>query len=265
MRTRLTCLISAAIGLLFAAGSVHAEGTMCLAETDIVPDGRIFQSVIFNGTTFWFGTHLKQGRSYVIEVRYTIAPFGTRPIVTGFQNTNIACVTPIANVRSLSTGFTGDPSEDGTADRTSFTAAVTGFYSWSVQNNTGFDQNYSFTIFETTMYSPAWTTNGTFDTYYSFQNTTAFQMCAASTPCTLTLLDNAGVVANSVTIPPIDPGKIFGTNTATLGVTRNKVGSARFSHDGPPGAILIKANQANFALSPPFIELVPFQAVRQTQ
>jgi hypothetical protein len=42
----------------------------------------------------------------------------------------------------------------------------------------------------------------------------------------------------------------------------SKVGSVRFTHDGLPGAIHVKANQANFALSPPFIEVVPFEAVR---
>jgi hypothetical protein len=46
---------------------------------------------------------------------------------------------------------------------------------------------------------------------------------------------------------------------------RNKVGNARLTYHGPPGALLVKANQANFAVSPPFIELVPFEAPRQTR
>jgi hypothetical protein len=53
-----------------------------------------------------------------------------------------------------------------------------------------------------------------------------------------------------------------GTNTSTLGTPRSKVGNAQFTHNGPPGAVRIKANQANFATSPPFIELVPFEAER---
>jgi hypothetical protein len=119
---------------------------------------------------------------------------------------------------------------------------------------------YSVSVAETTMFSPAWTTNGTFDTYWSFQNTTN-----AAITGQLTLFDLNGNQVQSLAIGPIPVKGIFGTNTVSLGVVRNKVGNVRFSHDGPPGAVEIKANQANFATSPPFIELVPFAAVREVR
>jgi hypothetical protein len=106
---------------------------------------------------------------------------------------------------------------------------------------------------ETTMFSPAWTTNGTFDTYWSFQNTINQNVSG-----TLYLFTASGSLAQSVPFM-IMPNSIFGTNTAALGIARSQVGNAVFTHDGPPGAVNIKGNQANFASSPPFIELVPFQ------
>jgi hypothetical protein len=114
-------------------------------------------------------------------------------------------------------------------------------------------------VADTTLFSPGWTTNGTYDTYWSFLNTTS-----ATVTGTLTLVPNGG--GGNIDVPvTIAAGNIFGTNTSALAVPRGKVGSARFVHDGPTGAVLIKANQANFAVSPPFIELVPFETVRERQ
>jgi hypothetical protein len=111
-------------------------------------------------------------------------------------------------------------------------------------------------VSETTMFSPSWTTNTPFITFWSFQNTTEFPIGG-----TLTLVNPAGatVTTSAVTIP--GDGQV-GRNTSTMGVAPNQVGVARFVHNGPPGGVLIKANQANFSTSPPFIEIFPFEAVR---
>jgi hypothetical protein len=66
----------------------------------------------------------------------------------------------------------------------------------------------------------------------------------------------------TLAVGPIAPKAIFGTNTVALGVVRNKVGNARFTDDGPPGAVEAKAN---LATSPPLIELVPFAAKREVR
>jgi len=117
----------------------------------------------------------------------------------------------------------------------------------------------SFTWSDTTMYSPAWSTNGTFNTFYSFQNTTT-----ASLNGTLTLLDNAGAVLSTFSLP-IPSGQTTTTNTQALAVTPNRTGTARFTHDGPPGSILAEAAIANFAISPAYVQPVKFQAVREAR
>jgi hypothetical protein len=240
-------------------GLVRAEGTTCANPTFLIADGRRIESAIPNGSTFWFVVTATTGRSYIMEVAATTNAFPQGPgsggvaafsdggtCATTLTTRNITLVDPLGNVN--------------TTTRLSYTA-TTPFPEFSVMNASGVTVNYSFRAVETTMFSPAWTTNGTFDTYWSFQNTTNATMCTPN-PCVLTLFDATGVVVQTVNIMSILSGGIFGTNTSTLGVTRNKVGNVRFTHDGPPGAILVKGNQANFASSPPFIELVPFEAVR---
>lgn len=59
--------------------------------------------------------------------------------------------------------------------------------------------------------------------------------------------------------------RTLAVNTATMGVTRNRVGTARFTHDGPPGAFIAEAAIGNFALSRPYIQPVKFAAVREAR
>jgi hypothetical protein len=112
---------------------------------------------------------------------------------------------------------------------------------------------------ETTLFSPAWSTSGTFDTYYSFRNTTGGALNG-----TLTLLDGTGatLAAAPVTVPA---GGTVSANTAALGITRDRVGTARFTHDGPPGAFLAEAAIARFSTSPPYVQPVKFVSVREAR
>ena len=55
------------------------------------------------------------------------------------------------------------------------------------------------------------------------------------------------------------------TNTAALGLPRNQTGTARFIHDGPPGAMTLEAAIANFTLNPAYIQPVRFQSVRESR
>jgi hypothetical protein len=109
------------------------------------------------------------------------------------------------------------------------------------------------------MFSPAWSDNGTFDTFYSFQNTTG-----ATLHGTLTLLNPAGTVVTTSTLT-IAPGQTASTNTLALGIARNQTGTARFTHDGPPGAIVAEAAIANFAISPAYVQPIKFQAMREAK
>ena len=110
---------------------------------------------------------------------------------------------------------------------------------------------------DTTLYSPAWSTNASFNAYYSLQNATA-----AAIAVTLTLRDTAGasLATFSMSIPA---GQIVTTNTVALGVARNRTGTAKLTHDGPPGAIVVESAIANFSSNPAYVQPVKFQAVRE--
>jgi hypothetical protein len=118
---------------------------------------------------------------------------------------------------------------------------------------------YSVGWSDPTMYSPVWSTNGSFDTYYSIANTTGTTLNAV-----LMLLDTAGSVAGT-TYLTIPAGQRVSTNTAALAITRNRTGTARFTPNGPPGAVIVEAAIASFSLNPPYVQGVKFQTVREAR
>jgi len=148
-----------------------------------------------------------------------------------------------------------DPAPGTTGTRRSFTAAGTEtfFRARLAGPPVGFTLSWS----DTTMLSPAWTTNGAFNTFYSFQNTTGFTLNGK-----LMLFDTTGTVVSTADLV-IAPGQTASTNTSALGTDRNHTGTARFTHDGPPGAIVAEAAIANFSISPAYVQPVKFQAVRE--
>jgi len=95
--------------------------------------------------------------------------------------------------------------------------------------------------------------------YYSLANTSTSAVSG-----TLVLLDPAGAVLNSslITVPPAQSAS---ANTQALGVARGQTGTARFTHDGPPGAIIAEAAIARFSTSPAYVQPVKFQPVRQAR
>jgi hypothetical protein len=109
------------------------------------------------------------------------------------------------------------------------------------------------------MLSSAWTTNGSFNTFYSFQNTTILTLNGV-----LKLLDITGTEISSVPLT-ILPRQTVTANTVTLGTGRNHTGTARFTHDGPPGAIVAEAAIANFSITPAYVQPVKFQPVREAR
>jgi hypothetical protein len=144
--------------------------------------------------------------------------------------------------------------------RVSFTASGSEpFYRMRLVNSAASAASFVMSVAETTLFSPAWSTSGNFETYYSFQNTTG-----ATLNGSLRLLDPAGITLATMPVV-VPPGATAGLNTATMGVTRNRVGTARFTHDGPPGAFIAEAAIGNFALSRPYIQPVKFAAVREAR
>jgi uncharacterized repeat protein (TIGR01451 family) len=229
----------------------------CGSEIVAVPDGRITSSTLAPGATAWVAATLRIGNSYSVEFKNTTGgvPPGALTIFSGDD----ACGAVASTLVTVETS-TNDPGASPAGARQSFTAAGTlTYYRARLVNGTGGTLSYTFTWSDTTMYSPAWSDNGTFDTFYSFQNTTG-----ATLHGTLTLLSPSGalVIAHDVTVAA---GQTVSTNTSTLGIARNQTGTARFTHDGPPGAITAETAIANFSISPAYVQPVKFQTMREAR
>ena len=113
---------------------------------------------------------------------------------------------------------------------------------------------YTITVSETTMFSPGWSTIGGFQTFWSFLNTTN-----ATINGTLTLLNPTGTQIAAVGLG-IPTNRAVFPSTITMGIAANQAGTARFIHDGPPGAVLAEGAITNFA---GFFQRVRFDPVRQ--
>ena len=227
---------------------------ICVSQMVVVPDGRLTQSTIGAGAQAWFAASLRIGNSYSVEFKNRSGdstPPGTLTLYSGDE----ACSGVSMTTRDTTSI---DPVAGTATRRVSFTAAGAGTFFRALLDNTGGPSiPFTFSWSDTTLFSPAWSTNGNYNTYYSLQNTTGLAIGG-----TLTLRDAAGVVltTSNVSIPA---GRTVSTNTASLGTTRNRTGTATFTHDGPPGAVIVEAAIANFSSSPAYVQPVKFEAVRQ--
>jgi len=239
--------------LLVASPLAHAEGGACNAPTVIVPDGRITQSTIGAGATFFFRITSRVGNSYSAEFHNVLgAAVQTPGTLTVFSDAN-TCAATVTTTNAAGT----DPG-DVNGNRVTFTATTT-VTTFSLNNTSGGSITYSFTVSDTTMFSPAWSTNGTFDSFYSFLNTTG-----ATLNGTLTLYNTAGTQVSSTAFT-INANSTASTNTAALATVRNTTGTAKFVHNGPPGAILAEAAIANFTITPtPYFQGVKFLPARES-
>jgi hypothetical protein len=223
----------------------------------VIADGRLTTGTIGSGATVWFGSHLKIGDAYSVEFKSLTGTAAPPGIATVFAGDEGCLVTGPLTTRDT-TGI--DPDGASTSRRVSFTATGTEpFFRVRLDNAAGPFTSFSFSIADTTLYSPAWSTNGSFNTYYSFQNTTGSDLNG-----TLTLLDTTGTVLSTTDVV-VAAGQTTSTNTSALGTTRNRTGTARFTHDGPPGAVLTEAAIANFSINPAYVQPVKFQAVRDAR
>jgi hypothetical protein len=230
---------------------------LCFSETVVVPDGRVTTSVIGAGATAWYEASLKAGSSYSVEFGNTTESGPPPGTLTMFSGSDGCSQTSTLSVRDTTAI---DPSGSTGVVRMSFTATGMGtFFRARLVNGFGSPIPMTFTWSDTTMYSPAWTTNGSFDTFYSFQNTTS-----ATIAGTLTLFGTTGAVLGTLDLS-VPAGQTVTTNTSALGMTRNRTGTARLTHDGSPGSIVAEAAIANFTISPAYVQPVKFQAVREAR
>lgn len=240
------------LGILLWPAPAGAEGTDCGNPTVIVPDGRITASSIPAGQTFYFMVGSRVGNSYSAEFHNTLGPAIQTPgTLTLYADGGCTVgITP--------TSTSGIDPGDVNGVRVSFTA-TTAQTLFGLENTSGGPVSYSFSVSDTTLYSSTWSTYDGFNSFYSFLNTTGGAITGI-----LTLYDTSGatVATSSFTI---NPNAAARTNTAVLGIARNTTGTAKFTHDGPPGAMLAEAAIANFSsTSAPYIQSVRFVSVRES-
>jgi hypothetical protein len=236
--------------------AIDDDPLICNGEAVVVADGRLTRGVIGASATVWFGSQLKIGDSYSWEFK-SLTDSGAPPGTATFFSGDDGC-SPTSTLTTRDTTSI-DPGATTTSRRVSFFATGTEPFFRAQLVNSGGPIPYSFSVTDTTLYSPAWSTNGSFNTYYSFQNTTGTALSG-----TLTLLDTAGVVVSTFPVS-VPSGQTSSTNTSALSVVRGVTGTARFVHDGPPGAVAAEAAIANFSITPSYIQPVKFQTVRETR
>jgi hypothetical protein len=230
---------------------------VCGSEIVMVPDGRLGPATIGASSTLWFGGSVRIGNAYSVEFKNDTGS-GTAPGTLTIFRGDDSCGSPTTLTTNDISGI--DPAGTGGVARQSFIAAGTQtYFRAKLQNGSAVPIPFSFSWSDTTQFSPAWSTSGAFDTYYSFQNTTG-----ATLNGTLTLLSVGGAVVATfpVTVPA---GQTVGANTSALGVGRNQTGTAKFTHDGPPGAFALEAAIANFSISPAYVQPVKFLTVRDAR
>src|SRR5437762_9003553 len=118
MKKRLVFVAAVVFGLLAWPVASWAEGTTCVSPTVIVPDGRITQSTIGTGATFFFRISSRAGSSYSAEFHNVLgAAVQTPGTLTVFSDA--ACATPAST-----TATAGVDPGDLNGVRVSLTAAT---------------------------------------------------------------------------------------------------------------------------------------------
>ena len=258
MKNRVALTVAAAVSALLPSFAL-AEGTSCALPTYVVPDGHVVTSTIPAGATHFFyylnNLGAANSRSYVFEVRNATNIWNQGFTVNAFSDLG-ACAVPLAPAPTDVT--TPDPEQhSGSGRRLAFNHPPGGTgVEFSVANTSGVPLTYEFSISDTTQFSPTWSTNGTYATYWSFFNTTG-----SAVSVTLSLTTTAGAAAGSTTLT-VPANRTMATNTVALGTGANLSGTATLTVLGSVGSILVEADVANFSISPPYIQPVKFQAVR---
>ena len=255
VRNTATITAPAGISDLQTANNAATDTDLVVCgDTVVVPDGRPTQVTLGPGGTARVGATLRAGGSYSVEFKNTggIGLPGTLTVFSGDDG--------CSGSSTLATNDTAaiEPSGSGGSVRASFVATGSeSFFRAHLVNDTGGPVTVTVRWSDTTQFSPAWSTIGSFETFFSLLNTTGNPLNG-----TLVLFDQTGAVLSTAPMS-IPAGQTVGVNTASLGVARNRTGTARLAHDGPPGSILVEAAIANFSISPAYVQPVKFQPVRE--
>ena len=232
-----------------------AESKDCSAPVLIIPDGRLTASTFPQNTTYWYGIYAQAGHSYSVEfeppadnylntLRPQFQPLG----VFGPTDSLLACTGSSSVAVTQNSGYapTIFKNGNGAGRRVSFTAQSGGLYLIYATNLMGAG-TYTFRAVDTTLFSPRWTTSDPKDVQWGFFNTSDMPIIGA-----LTILDGNGLIllTAAVSIPPGGRTTRF-TGNSDLNLPRNMAGSAMFSHNGPPNAVLGDALLVSSTGNPP--------------
>ncbi|HTC94587.1 MAG TPA: hypothetical protein VK699_14195 [Terriglobales bacterium] len=265
MKAKFLCLL----GVLLLVSSVAFAGSQCqpgnpvaTAGPTIVPaDGRIvdFDFVAQSGGINYYETTLTAGHSYSIEVREDYDDVSGTPITVALYANNTCSGSALA-AGSATTGYRDTSGIDPALPLNSFRGSVippaSGPYSIKVTNSDAIGHYISVSVQETTLYSAFWSDDGgNGHTFWVFTNTTT-----AAVTGTLTLT-TGGNTPQTFTKPVamVASGAVGLVTTSISGVA-GQGGNARFAHDGPGAAVIVRTTVANFATG--YLEPVPFASLK---
>jgi len=264
---RLVVLGLLAFGVSVVTASAQPAPKTCASGgyTGLVPDGRTTTYSAAAGTLYRFvmGTNASAGgqpRSFSVEVRDVADQFNSASLYLkgdGFFNCTATTegvtfndTSQVYEPRMVCEGCSAAPKRYSFTTTSRLVIALAQFSAAAT---------IEVEAAETTMFSPAWSTNGTYATFYSFYNNTSSPVTA-----TLVLTTSAGA-SGGTTVLVIAPFTTAATNTTALGAPANKTGTARLTHDGPPGALTAAAAIANFTTTPAYIQVLGFDAAREVR
>jgi hypothetical protein len=222
-----------------------AESTDCTAPVIIIPDGRLTQSSFPQNTTFWYGIYAQSRHSYSVEFeppadnylnairpRFSpIAIFAPTDFLQACRGASTVAVTQNSGYAPVIMA-----SSNGAGRWVSFTAQSGGLYLIQVTNAMG-SGGYTFRAVDTTLIGIRWNTATGYDLLWTMLNVSDMPITG-----TFTALDMSGQVVAAVqfSIPP--GGRVARSSASSdLNLPRNSVGSAMFSHNGPPNSVMAEA------------------------
>jgi hypothetical protein len=222
-----------------------AESTDCTVPVIIIPDGRLTQSSFLPNTTYWFGIYAQQGHSYSVEFEppadnypNNVRPQFSAPVVFGPTDSLQGCRGSSSVAVTQNSGYAPviQKSGHGAGRRVSFVALTAGLYLVSIANFAG-TGGYSFRAVDTTIIGIRWNTATGYDLLWTMLNISDMPITG-----TVTALDLNGQVVAAVQFSIPAGGRIVRSSaTSDLNLPRNSVGSAMFSHNGPPNSIMTEA------------------------
>ncbi|MGH9777829.1 MAG: hypothetical protein ACRD5I_05405 [Candidatus Acidiferrales bacterium] len=181
----------------------------------------------------WYRLVVAAGHSYEVRVG------GRQEDCFDFVGPNFRVLD--VGLEELTTGF-DYPGADAvqTATRATFVAPTTQVVYVQLVGDASCTatSEYSIQLFDTTLLSPFFSTAGGFESFYRMLNTTN-----ATIVGDLTFFNSAGAVLATVevTIPAGGSSPTFNTGPSSFNIADGQAGPVRFTHDGPPGGILIDA------------------------